>query len=170
MWMRGCVCTYCTHALWYVKVRLFSGACASVIEGIKGIQFTIKVDNCPFLQQPTKLICDRVKLNVGQSKFYLLDNLTIQIWNLILNTVRFYGHCRNVCVKMEMEMWCVCLCRFRKWFVTSMEGVWKHLLRKSQPENLVFIGEERETGEFYPKMVGVQNFIWSLPCSIPKCP
>jgi len=40
-----------------------------------------------------------------------------------------------------------------------MEGVWKHLLRKSQPENLVFIGEERETGEFYPKMVGVQNFI-----------
>ena len=38
-----------------------------------------------------------------------------------------------------------------------MEGVWKHLLRKSQPENLVFIGEERETGEFYPKMVGGQT-------------
>ena len=45
------------------------------------------------------------------------------------------------------------LCRFRKWFVTSMDGVRKHLLRKSQPEHLVFIGEERETGEFYPKMV-----------------
>ena len=73
------VCLYGMHVLWYVKVCLFSGACASVIEGIKGIQFKTEVHNCPFLQQPTKLICDRVKLNVGQSKFYLLDNLTIQI-------------------------------------------------------------------------------------------
>ena len=49
---------------------------------------------------------------------------------------------------------CVFLCRFRNWFVTSMEGVRKHLLRKSQPDKLVFIGEERDTGQFYPKMVG----------------
>ena len=47
------------------------------------------------------------------------------------------------------------LCRFRKWFVTSMNGVRKHLLRKSQPGHLVFVGEKRATGEFYPKMVSI---------------
>lgn len=46
------VCSYCTHALWYVKVCLFSGACANAIEGIKGIHFKIEADNCPFLQVP----------------------------------------------------------------------------------------------------------------------
>ena len=36
-----------------------------------------------------------------------------------------------------------------------MDGVRKHLLRKSQPEHLVFVGEKRATGEFYPKMVSI---------------
>ena len=39
--------------------------------------------------------------------------------------------------------------------MTSMDGVRKHLLKTSQPEHLVFIGEEGETGEFYPKMVSI---------------
>ena len=52
-----------------------------------------------------------------------------------------------------------------------MDGVRKHLLRKSQPEHLVFIGEERETGEFYPKMVSKPHpsslhFSDVTPCTV----
>ena len=43
--------------------------------------------------------------------------------------------------------------RFRQWFLDSMSGVKKRLLRHSKPSNLTFIGEELERGEFYPKMV-----------------
>ena len=36
-----------------------------------------------------------------------------------------------------------------------MFGVKKHLLRKSGPSKLTFIGEELQSGLFYPKMVRV---------------
>ncbi len=52
--------------------------------------------------------------------------------------------------------------RFRDWFLASMEGVKVHLLRHSQPNKLMFVGEERETGEFYAKMVGTWSVIASL--------
>ncbi len=49
------------------------------------------------------------------------------------------------------------LCRFLKWFKKAMAGVEKHLLRKSGPSKLTFIGEELQSGQFYPKMVSVVN-------------
>jgi len=36
-----------------------------------------------------------------------------------------------------------------------MVGVKKRLLRKSGPSKLTFIGEELQSGMFYPKMVSV---------------
>lgn len=36
----------------------------------------------------------------------------------------------------------------------AMKGVQRHLLRKSRPSYLTFIGEEKQSGEFYAKMVG----------------
>lgn len=45
--------------------------------------------------------------------------------------------------------------RFRDWFIKSMKGMEKHLLRYSQPSQLMFIGEELSSGEFYAKMVSL---------------
>lgn len=36
-----------------------------------------------------------------------------------------------------------------------MSGVQRHLLRYSEPSRLTFIGEEKESGTFYAKMVRV---------------
>ena len=43
--------------------------------------------------------------------------------------------------------------RFRDWFLLSMKGVERHLLKHSEPSRLTFIGEELASGEFYAKMV-----------------
>lgn len=42
--------------------------------------------------------------------------------------------------------------KFKRWFLLSMGGVQKHLLRYSEPSRLMFIGEQKESGHFYPKM------------------
>lgn len=47
----------------------------------------------------------------------------------------------------------ICMHRFRDWFLMSMKGVEKHLLRQSEPSHLTFVGEELTSGEFYAKMV-----------------
>ena len=38
-----------------------------------------------------------------------------------------------------------------------MSGVQRHLLRYSEPSQLTFIGEEKENGAFYAKMVSVDG-------------
>lgn len=40
-----------------------------------------------------------------------------------------------------------------KWFLQAMKGVEQHLVHKSKPSHLTFIGEELQSGAFYPKMV-----------------
>lgn len=47
----------------------------------------------------------------------------------------------------------VCFFRFKDWFLTSMSGVQRHLLRFSEPSRFTFIGEEKDSGAFYAKMV-----------------
>lgn len=49
----------------------------------------------------------------------------------------------------------ICWCRFLKWFKRALKGVESHLIRKSRPSNLTFVGEELQSGEFYAKMVGI---------------
>jgi len=48
----------------------------------------------------------------------------------------------------------VCL-RFRDWYLSSMDGMKKHLLRQSEPSKLSFVGEEIN-GRFSPKMARLQ--------------
>ena len=45
--------------------------------------------------------------------------------------------------------------RFKDWFLASMSGVQQHLLRYSEPSKMTFIGEEKENGQFYAKMVNI---------------
>ena len=42
--------------------------------------------------------------------------------------------------------------RFLNWYLSSMDGMKKHLLRQSEPSKLSFLGEEHD-GTFLPKMV-----------------
>ena len=61
--------------------------------------------------------------------------------------------CYYCCGDVSLSLFHAVMRRFRQWFLDSMSGVKKRLLRHSKPSNLTFIGEELERGEFYPKMV-----------------
>lgn len=54
------------------------------------------------------------------------------------------------CVRYSNSL--VVCCRFRDWYMSSMDGMKKHLLHQSEPSKLTFVGEE-VNGRFSPKMV-----------------
>ena len=47
--------------------------------------------------------------------------------------------------------------RFLNWFLKAMKGVRQHLVQVSKPSGLTFVGELKQSGEFYAKMVS--NFM-----------
>ena len=49
--------------------------------------------------------------------------------------------------------------RFRDAFLASMAGVQRHLLRHSQPSQLMFVGEEMESRQFYAKMASCTSIV-----------
>ena len=62
-----------------------------------------------------------------------------------------------------LVMYCSALLhRFRDWFLASMAGVQRHLLRHSQPSQLMFIGEEMESRKFYAKMASCTSMVFVL--------
>ncbi|XP_065197853.1 endoplasmic reticulum mannosyl-oligosaccharide 1,2-alpha-mannosidase-like [Sycon ciliatum] len=52
--------------------------------------------------------------------------------------------------------------KFHDWYVDSMMGVEKRLLRNSSPSNLLFVGEEKPGNSFYPKMDHLVCFLPGL--------
>lgn len=48
--------------------------------------------------------------------------------------------------------------KFRDWYLSSMDGMKKHLLRQSEPSKFTFVGEE-VNGRFHPKMDHLVCFI-----------
>ena len=59
--------------------------------------------------------------------------------------------------------------RFKDWFLASMSGVQQHLLRYSEPSKMTFIGEEKENGEFYAKMVSAIHLWDALSTHLVNC-
>ena len=50
-----------------------------------------------------------------------------------------------------------------------MSGVQQHLLRYSEPSKMTFIGEEKENGEFYAKMVSAIHLWDALSTHLDNC-
>lgn len=63
------------------------------------------------------------------------------------STLQYMLHCSI--------LYCTYAYRFLKWFKKSLKGVERHLIQKSRPSQLTFVGEELQSGEFYAKMVSV---------------
>ena len=62
-----------------------------------------------------------------------------------------------------LVMYCSALLhRFRDWFLASMAGMQRHLLRHSQPSQLMFIGEGMESRKFYAKMASCTSMVFVL--------
>ena len=81
----------------------------------------------------------------------LVVNFVLQTcWVMYTNDTTLIAMCLYVCPPA-----CVSVPRFRSWYLASMEGVEKRLMRRSSPGRLLFVGEERQGGQYYPKMVRI---------------
>ena len=54
----------------------------------------------------------------------------------------------------------LCYIRFKDWFVASVEGMKKELIRTSKPDDLLYIGELLRGKNFSPKMVRKNEWEW----------